>query len=71
LLKLFYCCATATDHDCIEIIVAETLEEAKKKFSKTVEESDNWYAGESVSELDFGDYEVAIKKKELLNNTMK
>lgn len=62
-MKLFYCSATATDHDWVEIIVAETLEEAKKKFSKMVEESSSWYAGECVDELTFDDYEINIKKK--------
>ena len=63
MLKLFYCTASATDHDWVEIIVAESLEEAKETFSKMVEESNSWYACEFVHELVIDDYEIAIKKK--------
>ncbi|MDP4108291.1 MAG: hypothetical protein Q8935_25525 [Bacillota bacterium] len=63
MLKLFYCTATATDYDWVEIIVAESIEEAKEKFAKMVEDSNSWFSGESVDELTFEDYIVTVKKK--------
>ena len=63
MVKLFYCVAVTTDHDWVEILVAENQEKAEIQFNKMVEESDSWYAGISVHELTFAEYEVTIKKK--------
>lgn len=61
--KLYYCAATSVDHDFTEVIVAETQEEATDKFSAMLEESESWYAGAFVYELEFENFEISIKKK--------
>lgn len=63
MLKLYYCVASTTDHDWVEIIVAKDLDSATEQFNKMVEESGSWYAGVNVDELNFDDYEVTIMKK--------
>lgn len=60
--KLYYCVATSTDNDMVEIIPAESQEEATEKFSKMIEEDDNWYAGAFVYELKIDGYEISVVK---------
>lgn len=63
MLKLYYCIASGTNYDWVEVIVAETIEEAESKWSKMVEDSDSWYAGEQIYELELEGYEVIVKMK--------
>lgn len=61
--KLYYCCATAVDHDMVEIIPAESQEEATKEFEKIVEESDSWFVGAFVYELQLEGFDITVTKK--------
>lgn len=62
MLKLYYCIARGRDSDWVEVIVADSIEEAENKWLEMVEEDQTYYSGEQVYELELEGYEVTVKK---------
>lgn len=63
-MKLFCCYAYCDDYEPIELVVAETREEALKKFTTELDAELSWYTGEGADEIDEVDgYKIILVKE--------
>lgn len=63
-MKLFHCYAHCDDYEPSELIVAETKEEALKRFTDELDAGPSWYIGEDAYEIDKVDgYKIVLVKE--------
>lgn len=63
-MKLFWCYAWCDDYEPMEMIVAETKEEALKRFTAELDVGPSWYTGAGADEVNVVDgYKIVLVKE--------